>query len=121
LIYKTHIHCDWRLLPLDPAFFLSAPPPPLVSKSQDLVANEFAAKANFVVVAHNRKTLRLGVQIDELENEGDLETEWQVTLPNQKQIQSHLTTIELPRAPGFYKIRLNLGQSIVIERTLKFE
>ncbi len=118
LIYKTHIHCDWRLAQLDPSFYNATPPPPLAAQETDIVANDVAAKSSIVELARTSRSIVLGVLIGEIETEGDLNYSWSIRLPDQRQIFSDQAKIELPLMSGFYKIKVIVGGSIQIERHL---
>jgi uncharacterized protein YcbK (DUF882 family) len=121
LIYAAHIHCDWRLLPLDTVFYGVGFSLPLSTDSIDShrLAKQMADAGQIVVVNSDAQTLTLATQLPDLEPEDDTPIyRWSVTLPDHRTVTGENAEISLPKNAGRYTIKLEIGGSIFIERTL---
>jgi len=108
LIYATHIHCDWRLHELDPAFYYT-----------DIVTpkalGEIAPEAQLIFEATSTN-LNVKVRIAEGDsddvNEGELIYQWYAQDAQGHALSSSASTLELPIAGAPYTIDVLVGGSI---------
>jgi hypothetical protein len=117
LTYAAHIHCDWRKVQLDPAYYMSATKS--LTPAFDITpAKMIAEQSRFVVADYNTQfSVSAEVPLHE-EEEGSPTHEWTVTLPS-GEIQTEVSdTIMLPKQTGDFQIHLVVGGSIVLDEVV---
>ena len=113
-IYTSHIHCDWRNVPLNDGFYKS----PI--KNQKFVNyKQLAQEQSHIHVEENNRKWKLSVNSQFIEDQNsDLFYKWEVTR-NNKTKTYHSSTISLKkRRRGNYHIKVTVGGSIELEKKL---
>lgn len=119
-LYTDHIHCDWRGLDLDSAFFPggSTVIPPahaflIIQQVQEMgqIVETFSAREN--------SALALVLKADVYQEDGgELLHQWQIINPDGSVTTSEKNQIEIPRISGTYQIKATVGGSIHLSREI---
>ncbi len=116
LLYRDgHVHCDWRAVPLDPAYYATSTS---IAPNQLLVQNEIAlSKSTKIVFAQTKEGVRLSVQMPDIELEGVPEYEWVVTSPSGKETRfdSEEPILNSIVEKGTYSVKVVIGDFIESE------
>lgn len=116
LLYKDgHVHCDWRAIPLDPAFY---PATKIMTPNQLLVQNEIAlSRSTKILFAQTEEGVRITAQLPDIELEGVPQYEWVVTSPSGKEIKFDSEAPVLTEADekGTYFVKVIIGDFIESE------
>jgi uncharacterized protein YcbK (DUF882 family) len=108
LMYAKHIHCDWRTVALDPAFY---PPAPEGAKTQSLEQNELAmTKGSQIVYEKINQTITLATVLPLIDLEGPPTHHWQITSPTGEVYESDEPQfIFEPNEYGAYYVEVKVG------------
>lgn len=119
LVYKTHIHCDWRNDTLDPVFYGTSTKIHSQNLIQTLETNilktENASRFQFTEDDDYRY---LTIQVPHDTEEGDLIHSWYITLPNGEVIESNDTKVALPKISGTFRVEALVGGILQFDENL---
>lgn len=113
-IYQTHVHCDWRRKPLDPAFFdVSGLEPPA---NEDTLAefNEYYSQRLKVEIVRRGGRAIFRAERPFQEDPEELALEWTIVLPDGSVHRSTASEPMLPYARGRYQVDVTIGGSVTI-------
>ncbi|MGE0762351.1 MAG: D-Ala-D-Ala carboxypeptidase family metallohydrolase [Bdellovibrionales bacterium] len=114
-LYTDHIHCDWRGLNSDKAFY------PHQDETQNITAaavqNEGRILARVMVQEAELPSLVLETLVPK-EDEGELLHEWQVMDQGGAVQTSQESLFRLAAVPGTYQILVRVGGSVVLQREI---
>jgi hypothetical protein len=106
LVYKRHIHCDWRSEPMDSLFFAATPGEPSLSPTR------LPLPPNPIRLRSLRQGQRLQVwaviESQEVESD-DLAYEWKVTTASGQQLVFEDSHLLLPVEQGPFQIEVLVG------------
>ena len=117
LVYKSHIHCDWRNHPLSRLYFETSPKPPAFSPTTlafltaqfEFETRDFRVGAETVVRA----------EIEPKEESDELLVQWTVTTPSASVVQLEGESVTLFwNEAGTYKIHALIGGLYPHEETI---
>ncbi len=119
-LYTDHIHCDWRGVALDPAFFpggsVVTPPAHVLQVIQKV---EALGRIVDTVSARGESNLALVLKTEVYQEDGgQLIHHWQVTHPDGSVRTSDKIEIEIPSVSGTYQIKAAVGGSIHLSREI---
>jgi len=111
-VYQAHVHCDWRTLPLEEAFYGSTTP---VERQKSIVAVRNAVQATGEIHWEDRGTLVSFSANIYQEDAGELTYQWIVRTPSGRILQSESSSIEATKEPGTYEVEVLLGGTIPLQ------
>ena len=115
LLYSKHIHCDWRAVPLDPAFY-----PPTRKKIQmaTLEANSMALsrESQLVFQRVSDQMWQVAVLVPLTDLEGVPSHEWEMISPSgQKLTSTDAQLLFSPSERGLYHFQVRIGDFFNVE------
>jgi hypothetical protein len=123
-VYTDHVHCDWRELPLDGAFF-AKPNPPQPSPLSSLTYR--IEQASRITVSAKRRgawgraqTLVLGVETW-VEDDGTPTYQWEIEDDKGTIQRSRGPTVEIRGKKGVYRATATAGECLSVTRQLQIE
>jgi hypothetical protein len=123
LQYPAHIHCDWRMTKLDPAFYDESLPKPkaeIAAKDVSPYEKLISDQSRIVVTTQdNEIAVSVSTPINE-DEEGDPVYAWTVTLPTGEERTYSTPSITIPQMSGTYVIKSLVGGSIAVEDTFQW-
>jgi len=107
-VYKSHIHCDWRLLKQDFYFFDIAPIP---LKTKLSIYSKLSNKIKIYARVVNGK-ISFEAQNIYTEDGGSLTYLWEVTTPEGLVFTSSELKPKINYIPGMYKVSVKVGETL---------
>lgn len=122
LLYNDgHVHCDWRAVPLDPAFY---PPTKVKTPSEQLVQNAIAlSKSTEILFNESADGIRLSVKMPDIELEGEPTHEWVILSPSGQETvyDSATALIGSGSEKGTYYVKVVVGEFIESESSIEVQ
>ncbi|MEK6554775.1 MAG: D-Ala-D-Ala carboxypeptidase family metallohydrolase [Bdellovibrionota bacterium] len=115
LLYPKHIHCDWRSVPLDPAFY-----PPSVSQpnpEQALENNQLAmTKGSKIIFSPVNNGIQIATVLPLTDLEGVPVHEWVIHSPSGKVYEFIDSQIQfIPQEFGTYHVEVKVGDFFTLQ------
>ena len=119
LLYKNHVHCDWRFNKLDPAYYK----PEDMAKVQAqavLFKSRLSAQTRMDIIQTSAETIVVEISFPEhleIENPDELVVDWRIESSTDLKEITGSTRIVLPKKQKILSITAYVGNSFVVERS----